>query len=689
MKFKKILMSLLVIISALFTTVVEAATPNSFNLVRDTSTIINYYEDIVKVEGSTHAIYFPLKYSSSGNYLVFCTGDRSANTESSLFTKKNFVNAYDGAVVAAIIKAGVGENATKNVSKSNIFFTQLAIWKSLPNTGAGFPATEGALSSSQRTLLNNLIYAGTTAKTRYNNIKNFSISFNATTLNFTLNGDVYESQVIKVSGNEIKTKTPSVNIGTVVEKDGGYVVRIAKNLLSIGKNTITLKVKATSNSISVASNYTNGKSGEQTTTITLFDDYSNSTEKSITGVINIEKEPVKISKVDATNQKELPGATLVLTYPDGHTYSWQSENTPKEFTDLQPGKYTLEEKYAPNGYILNEDKITFTVDKDGKVKEPVVMKNYPLGKTEISKQDATTGKELKGAKFVLTRPDGTKETWTSTTEPYVIKNLQPGKYTLVEEEAPKGYIKSDEKITFTVDKYGKVKEKFVVKNYKKGTTAISKVDATTGKELPGATLELTRPDGTKETWVSTTEPHMVTDLKPGKYTLKETIQPEGYKLSEEVIEFTVGKDGKVVEKIEMKNYPLGSVLISKQDITSKKELYGAYLEVYKEDGTLVEGWTSGKEPHVIEGLEKGKYYLIETQAPDEYVLSSEKIEFEIDENGNLKNGEKVIMYNEKKPYIPVDITSSFKSITTSIIGIITMVFGAIVIKKNYKKNEEK
>ena len=182
---------------------------------------------------------------------------------------------------------------------------------------------------------------------------------------------------------------------------------------------------------------------------------------------------------------------------------------------------------------------------------------------------------------------------------------------------------------------------------------------------------------------------MITDLKPGKYKLKETNQPDGYKLSEEVIEFTVGKDGKVVEKIEMKNYPLGSVLISKQDITSKKELYGAYLEVYKEDGTLVEGWTSGKEPHVIEGLEKGKYYLIETQAPDEYVLSSERIEFEIDENGNLKNGEKVIMYNEKKPYIPVDITSSFKSITTSIIGIITMVFGAIVIKKNYKKNEEK
>ena len=34
-------------------------------------------------------------------------------------------------------------------------------------------------------------------------------------------------------------------------------------------------------------------------------------------------------------------------------------------------------------------------------------------------------------------------------------------------------------------------------------------------------------------WVSTTEPHMIEDLKPGIYTLNETIAPEGYILSDE------------------------------------------------------------------------------------------------------------------------------------------------------------
>ena len=177
MKLKNFLISLTAIMSLFFTTTVKAATaPESFDLIRDTGNIINYNEDIVKVDGSTHALYFPLKYSASSDYLVFCTGDRSANTENSRFTKTGFVHDYDGAIVAAIIKSGVGENATKNASDSSIFFTQLAIWKLLPNTGASFPATEGALSSSQRALFNSLIAAGETAKTRYNNIKNFDVN---------------------------------------------------------------------------------------------------------------------------------------------------------------------------------------------------------------------------------------------------------------------------------------------------------------------------------------------------------------------------------------------------------------------------------------------------------------------------------------------------------------------------------
>ena len=781
MKLKNFLTSLTVIISSLFITTVKAAAPSSYDLIRDTSNIINYNEDIVKVEGPTHALYFPLKYSASGNYLVFCSGDRSANTENSRFTKTNFVRDYDGAVVAAIIKAGVGENATKNASNSSIFFTQIAIWKALaPNAGNSFPATEAALSSSQRELFNSLLAAGEAAKTSYNDIKNFSIKFDATSLSFTLNGDVYESQVIKVLGKEIKTKTLSVNKGEVVEKDGGYVVRIGKSLLAEGKNTITLKANATSNTIKVASNYTNGKSDQQTTTITVFDEYSNTAEATINGEINIESKYVSISKIDATTSKELPGATLVLKDSKGNQIDkWVSTNTPHKIKNLAPGKYTLTETIAPEGYKLSTETVEFTVESDGTVKNPVVMKNYPDTYVEISKVDATTSKELPGATLVLKDSKGKQvDKWVSTNTPHKIKNLAPGKYTLTETIAPEGYKLSTETVEFTVEKDGTVKNPVVMKNYPDKFIYISKVDATNNKELPGATLVLKDSKGKQvDKWVSTNTPHEIKNLAPGKYTLTETIAPEGYKLSTETVEFTVEKDGTVKNPVVMKNYPdtyveiskvdatngeelpgatlvlkdskgkvvetwiSGStphkiknldpgkytltetiapdgyvlstdtvtfnvekdgtvkepvvmknypeepktVYISKQDITTGEELPGAYLEIKNESGEVVEAWISSNEPHKVQGLEPGKYTLIETIAPDGYELSKEAVEFTVKEDGTVDG--MVIMYN-KPEEIEVPNTASFKTITASLIGLIVIGLGSMMIYKNYKKNEE-
>ena len=606
MKFKNMLIGLIVIISSLFITTVKADTPQSFTLISNGQ--VNGNGEILRGYSSDLPAYFTYKYAniSGKNYIVLCTGGRKLTASSgSTYTKDNSWGASIRAGIAAIVINGIGDGATINDHSRNshdLYFTQVALWKYIQQEigiNQQLTYTLNSCNAAQLEKVNNLYNIGETAKERYNNISNFSVTLNATTLNFTLNGDVYESQVISVSGDEIKNITTTVNKGTVIEKNGGYVVRVAKNLLSVGKTSITLKIDVQSNSIPVASNYTNGNSNQQTTTITLFDYYSKSASKSVIGEITVDPEPVKISKQDATTGKELPGATLKLTGPNNYEKTWISGTTPEPINNLEPGKYTLTEILAPNGYILSTDTITFTVDSEGKVQEPVVMKNYPQGTVEISKQDATTG-----------------------------------------------------------------------------------------KELPGAILELTGPNGFSETWRSGTEPYTVKGLEPGKYTLKETQAPNGYKLSEETVTFTVNEKGEVDKKPVMKNYPVGVVLISKQDITTKEELYGAYLEVYKENGTLIESWLSGTEPHTIEDLPEGKYYLKETQAPNGYILSEETIEFEVDENGNLKDIDMVIMYNEVEP-TPTPITSSFKSITTSIIGIITIVLGTIIITINYKKNEEK
>ena len=213
---------------------------------------------------------------------------------------------------------------------------------------------------------------------------------------------------------------------------------------------------------------------------------------------------------------------------------------------------------------------------------------------------------------------------------------------------------------------------------------ISKQDATTGEELPGAKLTVKDEKGNVvDSWTSTEESHVIEGLKPGKYTLTEVLAPEGYNLSTETVTFVVKEDGTVDGKVVMYNSPKKSVLISKKDFTTGEELPGAKLELRNEKGELIEAWVSTNEPHVIEGLEPGKYTLTEVLAPEGYELSKEAITFTVNEDGTVDGD--VIMYN-KPETVEVPSTGTFKTITTSLIGLLIIGLGSALIYRNYKKN---
>ena len=162
------------------------------------------------------------------------------------------------------------------------------------------------------------------------------------------------------------------------------------------------------------------------------------------------------------NGAELAGAKMAIVAEDGTTFAtWTSDGTEHLVQDIPAGKYTLKELTAPDGYQIATD-ISFEVDENNKVTAtgatveskndiPLIVMFDEVTRTDISKVDATTGKELTGAELKLYDwNDVLVESWTSTTESHKVYGLVVGKtYRLSESLAPIGYAKTSD-VTFTV-----------------------------------------------------------------------------------------------------------------------------------------------------------------------------------------------------------------------------------------------
>ena len=316
------------------------------------------------------------------------------------------------------------------------------------------------------------------------------------------------------------------------------------------------------------------------------------------------------------------------------------------------GKYTISLENAPSGTIVT--------DKNGKTK-----KTFATNETFLIKVPVSSIKNL-SSEFKV------KVSATGSIDKAYLYEPQNSKY--------------QNTIALYSDN-STVSNSALVKLALTTEVQITKVDATTSKELPGAKLTVKDSTGKViDTWTSTNKAHVIKGLKPGKYTLTEEIAPEGYALSKETITFEVKADG-TTTKVTMKNEPEEEtpIYISKQDITTGEELAGAHLELKDKEGNLVEAWVSTDTPHMIEELKPGKYFLTEVLAPEGYELSTETVEFVVKEDGTVDGD--IIMYN-KAETVKVPNTASFKTITSSLIGIIVIGLGSMIIYRNYKKNEE-
>lgn len=332
--------------------------------------------------------------------------------------------------------------------------------------------------------------------------------------------------------------------------------------------------------------------------------------------VNMKDKQVKISKLTVGGQ-EVTGALMQILDEDGNIVDeWTSEGKVHYATGLVEGKkYTLHEDLAPTGLNLAND-IEFEVsyEKENQQVEMIDTIN------EVSKVDEK-GNLLKGAEMTVTsnKTKNIIDKWISGQHIFDVTDEM--KSQLSKDGKAEGSYMDDEDsmVTYSISK-NKEHDDYTLMFVKDGETTYTNIDLQ-GNE--------TR--------------HMISGLEAGEeYVLKETKTPNGYAtFKTETFTAEEGKDTSLSMTDEDTK-----IEISKQDITTKKELEGAKLKVTDKDGKVIDEWTSGKQPHMIKNLTAGETYtLTEVIAPKNYKVA-ESIQFTVKDTGVAQ---KVVMYDELLP----------------------------------------
>ncbi len=334
------------------------------------------------------------------------------------------------------------------------------------------------------------------------------------------------------------------------------------------------------------------------------------------------------------------------------------------------GEYSITEIAPPVGYTL--DPATYTVKVEGHTaageEEPFIAKNYQT-KVTLNKVDEKENR-LEGAEFSILDAEGkqpakfTQEgsvyTYsedgdvTAITAGYAeIVGLPVGSYILRENKAPKKYIPMED-MSFHVraDLYDKALE-LTAENlpHEKGIALLK--ESPDGTRLRGAVFTLYKADNTEVEKVTTNKAGVAlfTGLNPGRYYIKETKAPEGYKLSDKKFDFTIDSNGVLsgegfagdeLYKLTVENRPVEHGFKVKKVSANDEKLVLPGAEFRILGGGLDKRYTT-KADGLTEQitLPIGEYTLTEMKAPEGYVIAGTGRHISVRADGIYLDGDKL------------------------------------------------
>lgn len=384
---------------------------------------------------------------------------------------------------------------------------------------------------------------------------------------------------------------------------------------------------------------------------------------------------LKLRKTDVGG-KLLDGAIFHVT---GNNFDQDVTVTNGEIVldNLLVGEYTITEKNAPHGYLVNTATFSTTVNP-GETSEVTITDEAPTGQILIKKSDAdglVQGEaSLEGAEYTVYNSENKEvgKIMTDKTGRGQLNNLVLGIYTVKETKAPVGYNLDPQ--TYTVELTYKDQTTSIVWNYvesqdkvKVGQIEILKTD-TNNHPLKGGEFGIY---ANNDMYIGHTlykKGQLVMSIKTndkgiaksgnlpyGSYYVKELSAPdqedgnkENFVLSDETQYVKITGD-----KLFSMTFVDTTVTASKRDIAGTDEIKGAKMQVTDMNGKIIDTWTSTNKPHSIKGLTEGHdYILTEITAPNGFV-KAESIKFTVSKE---KKNQAVVMKDKQVKISKTDLT---------------------------------
>ncbi|WP_220779440.1 SpaA isopeptide-forming pilin-related protein, partial [Bacillus paranthracis] len=402
------------------------------------------------------------------------------------------------------------------------------------------------------------------------------------------------------------------------------------------------------------------------------------------GSANKGRGSLQIIKVDDKDRKApLAGAEFTL-YDQTGTTAIRSITTGDDgvakFNNLRRDKYLIKETKAPQGYVISKELkegILVELGSEEITKYTLTNKKF-VGKVVLTKTDATSRETLEHAVFSLLDQNKQvipehKELTTNDQGQITVDNLKPGTYYLKETKAPEHYKLDDRLIEVKIkEDQTTVINRTATNSLIPGAAILTKVDKD-GKTLAGAEFSVRDRNNIKipgyEKLMTNDQGQIeAKDLRPGDYQFVEEKAPKDYDIDKKPIEFTIVKSQQKAVTVTATNHLIkGGVTLTKTDDIDGTALADAVFKIVDandEKKVIRENIKTGADGKVtVTDLEPGTYKFVETEAPKDYTLNTNPIEFTIDKSqqsfatvtatNSLKTGEvellKVDEFGDKKP----------------------------------------